>query len=48
MRLIMRKIGGLWIVQCSNSSQIFFSHKNMMTTYKKLTQIKYESGKIII
>ena len=48
MRLLIAEIGGLWIVQCSNSSQIFFSHKSMMTTYKKLTQIKYESGKIII
>ena len=48
MRLIMRKISGLWIVQCSNSSQIYFSHKNMMTTYKKLLQIKYDNGKIII
>ena len=44
----MRKIRGLWIVQCSDSQQIYFSHNNEMTVYKKLLQIKYDNGKIII
>ena len=48
MRLVVRKVSGLWIVQCSNSNQIFFSHKNGMTAYKKLLQARYENGKIII
>ena len=48
MRIVIRKVSGLWIVQCSDSNQIYFSHKNMMTTYKKLLQIKYDNGKIII
>lgn len=48
MRIVIRKVAGVWIVQCSESQQIYFTHKNMMTAYKKLLQIKYDNGRIII
>ena len=40
MKLIMKKVSGLWIIQCDNTQQILFSHKNIMKCYSILRGIK--------
>jgi hypothetical protein len=32
--MIIRKVGGLWIVQREKSQQILFSHKKQMVCYE--------------
>ena len=34
MRIVIRKVAGVWIVQCSESQQIYFAHKNIMKCFQ--------------